>query len=459
MNKILLLLCAAVLFHTTVTAQKWIELGTGANALNANGDIQSVVLDASGNVYATGAFTNSSGNSYVAKWNGTNWIELATVNNPLFLGGFALALDKSGNLYTGATNTNQKNCIAKWDGSSWTELGANSVNTLNAGNITSIQIDKFGNLYVGSEAYPTGSPNQLITVSKWDGTNWTVLGSNTSLAGSYYGVWTMVIDDTGNVYAAGGLMDAQMNGYVAKWNGTSWAELEGSNSLSVNTNIWTLGIDKSGNIYTGGSFMDVNSKAYVAKFDGKKWSELGSINPTGTGFDILSIISDKAGNIYTAGGGFMDINNGTNYVSKWDGTSWSELGTGSHALNANDAITTLAIDTAGNIYAAGSFTAANKRAYVAKWISDTTATITGITKGLANASINVYPNPGTSQVCLNAPENGVLTIYTLLGEQIATYSIVKDGSYLDLSNFKSGMYTFVFNGQNNSYVPVKWVKE
>ena len=58
-----------------LVAQAWSELG-GLNGLGANGTIYSMCKDAVGNIYAAGTFTNSSGNRYVAKYNGTSWSEL-----------------------------------------------------------------------------------------------------------------------------------------------------------------------------------------------------------------------------------------------------------------------------------------------------------------------------------------------------------------------------------------------
>src|ERR1041384_5169419 len=74
-----LLLSALFLFCGLIKAQSWSELG-GLNGLAANAFINSVCSDASGNIYAAGYFTNSSGNWYVAKYNGSAWSELGGLN-------------------------------------------------------------------------------------------------------------------------------------------------------------------------------------------------------------------------------------------------------------------------------------------------------------------------------------------------------------------------------------------
>ena len=60
----------------------WSELG-GLNALAANGFINSVFSDAAGNIYAGGNFTNSSFNNYVAEYNSGTGINPVILNNSL----------------------------------------------------------------------------------------------------------------------------------------------------------------------------------------------------------------------------------------------------------------------------------------------------------------------------------------------------------------------------------------
>jgi hypothetical protein len=61
------------------------------------------------------------------------------------------------------------------------------------------------------------------------------------------------------------------------------------------------------------------------------------------------MIADKAGNVYAA-----SSTNGNSYfsVAKWDGSSWSEMGS-TYDFNSN--VYSIANDVNGNIYAAGMF--------------------------------------------------------------------------------------------------------
>lgn len=132
----------------------WSELGTGVNALKANWEITAIVSDAQGNIYASGGFTNgtssANGSKYVAKWNGSSWAELGTGSNALNANNDIdhLLIDASGNILASGwfTNSSNKYYVAKWNGSNWSELGG--TNTLNANSgINAMRFDNAGNLY------------------------------------------------------------------------------------------------------------------------------------------------------------------------------------------------------------------------------------------------------------------------------------------------------------------------
>ena len=55
------------------------------------------------------------------------------------------------------------------------------------------------------------------------------------------------------------------------------------------------------------------------------------------------------------------------FQTKVNAQSWSKLGAGANALKANNYIFSIATDNSGNIYAAGTFTNAAGKYYVAKW--------------------------------------------------------------------------------------------
>ena len=150
-----------------------------------------------------------------------------------------------------------------------------------------------------------------------------------------------------------------------------WTELGGLNSLLPNSDIKSIATDKFNNVYVGGYFTNpTTGYQYVAKYDGINWSELGGPKSFITQYGgILSIITDSSGNVYASEGvRITDSVNirGYKFVGKYDGNSWKEL-TGTDTMKFNDFIAKLAIDKKQNIYAVGNFTNANGKTYVAKW--------------------------------------------------------------------------------------------
>src|SRR5262249_32282161 len=112
--------------------------------------------------------------------------------------------------------------------------------------------------------------------------------------------------------------------YVAKWNGSSWTAL-GSGPGSVippyvpEPYVAALAVCGS-NVDAGGGFggRDGNN---MAKWDGSSWTTLGS----GVGLVFALAVSGSdvyAGYTFTTAGG-VPAN-----IAKWNGSSWSALGSG-----------------------------------------------------------------------------------------------------------------------------------
>lgn len=78
----------------------WTELSKKASGLNPDAPILTMATDKSGNVYTAGWFTNDAGYLYVARWEGSKWSELSGHNSLKETGNIeAIVADNGGNIY------------------------------------------------------------------------------------------------------------------------------------------------------------------------------------------------------------------------------------------------------------------------------------------------------------------------------------------------------------------------
>ena len=156
-----------------------------------------------------------------------------------------------------------------------------------------------------------------------------------------------------------------------------------------------LAVDRAGNLYAGGLFGSAGGTFAnnIAKWDGASWTPLGS--GVAGGFPYVSALAlDGAGNLYAAGDFTSAGGSAANNVAKWDGSTWSPLGGGT-----NGPVAALAVDGAGNLYACGTFTTAGGVAanHVARWNGSTWSAL-GAGIGGESASVRALALDGTGSL-------------------------------------------------------------
>jgi hypothetical protein len=251
------------------STRTWAPLGNFIH--NGTDGLVRDIAVAGSNVFVAGDFT-SVGNTIaaagVARWNGTDWIGLATSIN----GNVNTVFADGGDVYVGGDFTQingiQVNHVARWNGTTWSALG-NGV----SGDVNALLVHQ-GNVYVGGDFdEASGVPASNIARFATGSGTWHPL-----LGGTSHDVHTISRRPSGELVVGGDFSRANNvtdTSRVALWNEASatWTALgEGIGDNSVFTSV-TRGND----IYIGGDFESpFYPVKYLARWNGSAWVPLGS---------------------------------------------------------------------------------------------------------------------------------------------------------------------------------------
>lgn len=373
---------------------KWVQVGTQRSEMKA------LAFDSSGQLFAAGPAVYRLANN--------KWENIGTVGRYEYVS--ALEFDDKNNLWAGGYFTTLGStaihCFGYWDGITW-----NTPLPILESTIWAFVLDSKGNLYAGGN-FTLADGIGVNHIAKWDGSKWMALGTGVTLdtAQQYAVVRSLAVDENDNIYVGGCFSKA--GGIpvrnIARWNGTRWDSLGKGMNKPVNS----LANDKRGTLYAVGDFdsagdfsvtgmaqwnsgdwypvqakedgvyrpqtvtADNKGNVYAATdlYDGRIWNnniglwkndQWKALNPPGfsTFSDVSSLVCDAAGNLYASG----DF---SGEVIKWNGITWTILGTGITATAYSGGVRSLAVDRNGNIYAAGGgFTSAGgtPAKNIAKW--------------------------------------------------------------------------------------------
>lgn len=253
-------------------------------------------------------------------------------------------------LFTSAGGVANTAYIAYWDGASWHSLSADNPNE----RIHALAFGPDGRIYVGGRFTAIGGV-AASNVAYFDGT-WHAMGAGTG--GVNKPVQALAVDQNGRVYA-GGLFDTMdgitCNG-IAYWEeGSGWDSLGGGVWAVASPNVKDLLVASDNSLYAVGSFVTMDSVAgteNIAKFDGVSWSAMGTgYTPLGSSSALYSVAEGLDGSIIVAG---HALNDNVKNVWKWNGVAWSKVGN-----IYDEVVRSISLDKNGNIYAGGSFDTAD----------------------------------------------------------------------------------------------------
>ena len=345
---------------------RWNGTSWSGLAGGTNGVVYSMVTMGD-DLYVAGSFTSAGGvaANRIAKWNGTSWSAIGgglnnTVSTIVSDGSAIYA----GGSFTTASGTSASR-IAKWDGSAWSALGSGVNNTVSALAISG------ATLYVGG-AFTTAGDSSANYIAQWDGSAWSPIGSGVNGAVNALAVSGSSLLVGGAFTTAGGISANR----IAVWDGVNWASFGGAGVDNTVRSFYVAGSD----LYVGGDFTTADGLTVnrITKWNGSGWSALsdgfGPIDSNAAATPSVNAIAAQGDSLYL-GGYFTQAGNLTvNYIAKWNGTSFSQLGYG---VNQDVfAMTSIGSD----LYIGGWFTTAggSTTGRIAKWNGTAWTAIPGI---------------------------------------------------------------------------------
>jgi len=349
--------------------------------VGTNGRVSAAVVfdDGSGPaLYIGGEFTSVNGTpaNRVAKWDGQRWSAVgAGINGRVH----AMTVFDDGDgpaLYVGGHAEDPANRLAKWDGTRWTPLAGE----IEGHAVFALAVFNDGTgpaLYMaGNFTMAGGRP--VGNIARWDGKGWSAVDRGTNWL-----IYALAVFDDGSGPALCAAGDFTTAGdvraeNVARWDGQRWSPLRTGPNGKVNA--MTVFDDGNGPaLYVGGFFGvagDVVSQG-ITKWDGKNWSAVGGVQGVNGTVYAVAVVDHRQGPALYIGGDFLTFLNQprASHVARWDGISWSALGSGIDAR-----VRALAGFDDGSgpaLFAGGEFTMAGDVGTnnIAKWDGNRWATV------------------------------------------------------------------------------------
>jgi len=234
-------------------------------------------------LYVGGSFStvNSVYTSSLAKWNGSNWINIAdTIWYNSTLGGIANIKVYNNELYVAGIFTKiggiNANGIAKWNGISWSDVNNFPNFMFTSGNFINDIAFYNGDIYAGGNFI---TYNGITDIAVYKNSTWQKVGTNDTLRGTFCGVGALEVYNN-ELYAGGLIWNTEGNvGHgIQKWNGTSWSAVgTGVQDINNITNNGTVQFFKlqsyKGKLYGIGTFTYAGNviAPRIATWDGSKW--------------------------------------------------------------------------------------------------------------------------------------------------------------------------------------------
>ncbi len=209
----------------------------------------------------------------------------------------------------------------------------------------------------------TASAPNLATFDPATGV-WSTLGSG--FDGS---VRALAVSATGELIAGGSFQTAgglAIRG-IARWNGSTWVGFGSGFAVGQSAGVGALAVLPNGDLVAAGDFTSIGGVAanHIARWNGSSWSPLGSgVAWPGVSASVLALAAMPNGDVVA--GGWFTVAGAVNAVgiARWNGSAWSALGG-----SVNSAVRTILPLPNGDLLVGGQFGSAGGQTAigVARW--------------------------------------------------------------------------------------------
>lgn len=210
---------------------------------------------------------------------------------------------------------------------------------------------------------------------------WSPLGE---LAGS---VQTLTVLPNGLLLAGGQFASPQPNGSTLQvWTGSAWSAAIPQPPASL---VFALANAPNGDLVAACAF---GASWTVQRFGANGWQQLGAVTPSlFSGFAVVRKLAFAANGDLLIAGSFGAVDGiVADNVARWDGSSWSAVGTGANGVTGS--LRDLLVTSTGELYVGGLFATGSpmQNANVVRWNGTSWQVVGGGTQGALPYSAEVH---------------------------------------------------------------------
>jgi hypothetical protein len=341
------------LLSINLSAQSWMPLGpddfnnqltnfTTSTAGIPTGDLTKLTLSKAGIPYVLFNDASQSFNAIVKSYVNGLWQPVGGILSTALVNG-DICVDTSGLpcIAIRDGNNGQKLTVKRFDGTTWNLVGTAGFSDGQISAAT-ISIDKGNNIYV---AYSDAFYVNKVVVKKWDGVSWTNVGTPGFSTGAINSL-ALGLDKLNIPYVAYGDQSISGKSVVRRFQNANWDTVGLAGFSAGVATIGNICIDTTGKIWVLYKDASLSGKLVVAAFSSTAWGYVGGAGFTSNNPSSYEMSVTPNGVPYVF---YQDPNSGTSgSVKTWDGTQWQYLGNIGFTVGTPSAIN-IATDTAGTV--------------------------------------------------------------------------------------------------------------